>query len=218
MGPIPHDSDPAPEAGDPEQSEAERTISELDRREALWIAAARAVSHDLRSPLTSIIAALQTMARLGPVLEADDHKRLLDSALAATERMRHVADDLLLAAGDESPAKAVPGTHLAALVREAAGSVPVESEPDLPAVTTHARRLARALTDLITGKHSAAESVALSCGSAGIRIEISPAPPADRHGFAVHLIVSAGGSIDWTDSAAIVSLPRHDPEPPAGLV
>ena len=70
--PTPGAADRAPDPADAPHHDPKPTIAELERREALWTAAARAVSHDLRIPLTTIIAALQTMARLGPEIAEDD--------------------------------------------------------------------------------------------------------------------------------------------------
>jgi len=195
----------------------------LRRRADLWTAAARAVSHDLRTPLTTIVAALQTMARSGLDLAVSDTRSLLDSALAQADRMRRAADDLLLASGEKARRVPVPAEQVLVIVRSATGtgeSAPpeVRIDPALPEITTDVHHLERALTDLIGGRHGAADAISVKNRSAGLAIVITPAPPEDRSAFAKQLIESAGGHIEWTGDTVTVTLPRRIPVAPESLV
>jgi len=200
-----------------------RAAAVLQRRADLWTAAARAVSHDLRTPLTTIVAALQTMSRSGLDLSMPDTRSLLDSALGQADRMRRATDDLLLASGEEARRVPVPAEQVLTLVRDIAGAgdgVPpeVRAGPTLPETTTDVHHLERALTDLIGGRYGAADTISVENRSAGLAIVVAPAPPEDRLAFAKQLIESAGGRIEWTADAVTVTLPRRIPVAPESLV
>jgi two-component system, OmpR family, sensor histidine kinase KdpD len=67
----------------------------LRRSDSIKTAILRAVSHDLRSPLTTIRAALEALESSDLDLDADDRERLLGTALVGTKQLNRVVRNLL---------------------------------------------------------------------------------------------------------------------------
>jgi two-component system sensor histidine kinase KdpD len=67
----------------------------LRRSDAVKTAVLRAVSHDLRSPLTAITTSAEALARFGDALDDADRAGLLDAILVESARLDRLVADLL---------------------------------------------------------------------------------------------------------------------------
>ena len=130
----------------------------LRRSDALKTALLRAVSHDLRSPLTAILAAAGALAnpdlRLGP----DDREALVGAIREEAARLDRVVGDLLdlsrLEAGAVDPHRELwPADELVARALESVGDeggrVIVELGEGAPPVLVDAAQIERVLANLI---------------------------------------------------------------------
>jgi two-component system, OmpR family, sensor histidine kinase KdpD len=130
----------------------------LRRSDALKTALLRAVSHDLRSPLTAILAGAGALANAELDLDDADRDALVDAIGVEARRLDRVVRDLLDISRLESGA-AEPHLELWAvdeLVGRALESLPVGSErviveldPDAPPVRVDAAQVERVLANLI---------------------------------------------------------------------
>jgi two-component system sensor histidine kinase KdpD len=139
--------------------EAEALEAEaLRRSDALKTALLRTVSHDLRSPLTAILASAGALAN--PELRLDDADRavLADAIREEATRLDRVVRDLLdlsrLEAGTAEPHRELwPVDELVARALESVGPaaerVLVEIAPDAPPVQVDAAQIERVLANLI---------------------------------------------------------------------
>ncbi|TFH85205.1 DUF4118 domain-containing protein [Billgrantia azerbaijanica] len=81
--------------------ERTRLVAELsevrvsEENERLRSALLASVSHDLRTPLASIIGSASSLRELEPQLSADDRRELLDGILAESERLNRYIQNLL---------------------------------------------------------------------------------------------------------------------------
>jgi len=129
--------------------------SALRRSDEIKTAVLRSVSHDLRSPLTAIVAAGDALS--SPSLEAADRLELADTIAHESRRLARLVDQLLdlsrLQAGTAEPREdwcsldeviraAVDDTGAAERVRLAIA-------PDLPLIRADAGQLRRAIANLI---------------------------------------------------------------------
>jgi len=116
------------------------------------------VSHEIRSPLTSIIGALQTLQRLAPAPEGSDAEKIVAIALVRADRLHTLVDDLLVALRPERAHRLQRSRpiDLGTLVGDAVDAVP--GGPDLVevirpgspvTVTLDADRVHRILVNLI---------------------------------------------------------------------
>ena len=139
--------------------EAEALEAEaLRRSDALKTALLRAVSHDLRSPLTAILASADALASPGLALEADDRLELAQAIRDEAERLDRVVGQLLdlsrLEAGAVEPhselwhVDELVGQALAGLGADAA-RVRLEIRPETPPVEVDAAQVERVLANLI---------------------------------------------------------------------
>jgi two-component system sensor histidine kinase KdpD len=130
----------------------------LRRSDALKTALLRTVSHDLRSPLTAILAAAGALAN--PELQLDDADRavLADAIREEATRLDRVVRDLLdlsrLEAGSAEPHRELwPVDELVAQALESVGPaadrVVVEIGDDAPPVQVDAAQIERVLANLI---------------------------------------------------------------------
>jgi two-component system sensor histidine kinase KdpD len=146
-------------AVDRAELEAEALEAEaLRRSDALKTALLRAVSHDLRSPLTAILAAAGALANPELSLDAGDRAGLAEAIRAEASRLDRVVGELLdlsrLEAGAVEPHLELwPVDELVSQalehVGEGAARVVVELDPDAPPVRADAAQIERALTNLI---------------------------------------------------------------------
>lgn len=78
-----------------ELREAHDLATQEAEREALRAALLSAVSHDLKTPLVSIIGSLSTLKHLGTKLPEDDRQELLNTASEEAERLHAVIHNVL---------------------------------------------------------------------------------------------------------------------------
>ena len=139
--------------------EAEALEAEaLRRSDVVKTALLRAVSHDLRSPLTAIVASADALASDELQLHEDDHAALVAAIREEAARLDRVVANLLdvsrLEAGaidshlelwsvDELVGQAIEG------VREGAERIVVELDPRSPPVRVDAGQIERVLANLI---------------------------------------------------------------------
>jgi two-component system sensor histidine kinase KdpD len=158
-----------------DREELERSALEaeaLRRSDAIKTTLLRAVSHDLRSPLTAIAAAAGGLEH--PELELDEHDRaeLLETIVTEAARLEHMVADLLdlsrLQAGAVSPVRELwsvdelVGAALDEVHDEGATSVDVPAE--LPPVEVDAAQTRRVLVNLLENAHRHART------ATGVRI------------------------------------------------
>ena len=139
--------------------EAEALEAEaLRRSDALKTALLRAVSHDLRSPLTAILASADALASPGLSLAADERLELAEAIRDEAARLDRVVGQLLdlsrLEAGAVEPHRELwhvdelVGQALAGLGADAA-RVQLEIRPETPPVEVDAAQVERVLANLI---------------------------------------------------------------------
>jgi two-component system sensor histidine kinase KdpD len=139
--------------------EAEALEAEaLRRSDALKTALLRSVSHDLRSPLTAILASADALASPALVLRDDDRLALAETIRAEAARLDRVVEQLLdlsrLEAGAAEPHREL--WHVDELVSQSltglgaeAARVRVEIAPNTPPVEVDAAQVERVLANLI---------------------------------------------------------------------
>jgi two-component system sensor histidine kinase KdpD len=130
----------------------------LRRSDALKTALLRAVSHDLRSPLTAILASADALASPGLSLEDEDRLELAEAIRDEAARLDRVVGQLLdlsrLEAGAVEPHRELwpvdelVGQALAGLGADAA-RVTLEIRPETPPVEVDAAQVERVLANLI---------------------------------------------------------------------
>jgi two-component system sensor histidine kinase KdpD len=130
----------------------------LRRSDAIKTAVLRAVSHDLQSPLTAVIAATGTLRNPALTLTAEEQDGLLETVALEAGRLERLVRDLLdlsrLEAGAAAPAPevwTVDELVAQALAEVGAGSERVRTSipADVPPVWTDAVQLRRALANLL---------------------------------------------------------------------
>jgi two-component system, OmpR family, sensor histidine kinase KdpD len=129
--------------------------SALRRTDEIKTAVLRSVSHDLRSPLTAIVAAGDALS--SPSLDAEDRIELADTIAHESRRLTRLVDQLLdlarLEAGNAAPH--ADWCSLEEVIRAAIEDtgtpdrVRLAIEADLPLVRADAGQLRRALANLI---------------------------------------------------------------------
>ena len=129
--------------------------SALRRSDEIKTAVLRSVSHDLRSPLTAIVAAGDALG--SPSLEAEDRLELADTIAHESRRLARLVDQLLdlarLQAGTADPRE--DWCSLEEVIRAAVEDtgaperVRLSIAPDLPLLRADAGQLRRAVANLI---------------------------------------------------------------------
>ena len=127
----------------------------LRRSDDIKTALLRSVSHDLRSPLTAVVAAGDALA--SPELSTDDRLELADTIVQASRRLARLVDQLLdlsrLQAGAAEPRQ--DWISLDEVVRAAVEDtgaperVRLAIAPDLPLIRADAGQLQRAIANLV---------------------------------------------------------------------
>ncbi|MFH1330411.1 MAG: histidine kinase dimerization/phospho-acceptor domain-containing protein [Actinomycetota bacterium] len=178
-----------------------------------------AVDHDLRTPLTTILGALQTLALPEFAPTDPDLAALLSSALAQAKRLRFLLGDLLLASSPAPRREALLPDALRALIADAARSgmgeeaaVPIEVPAGLPPVTVDPPALRRALDGVLRRacRRGLAARVEVTAWGEDAVIAIS----ADGEGplvpdLSTRLAGAMGGTLDESsgaDGTAVVQL------------
>lgn len=184
----------------------------LRRSDVVKTAILRAVSHDLRSPLTGILTAGTALGSAS--LDPEDREALAAGVVADAERLSHVVDNLLdlsrLEAGTAPPRTdwcAIDEVlHVAA--EQAGADVRFALDADLPLVRADPAQLERAFTNLIAnaGLHGGGEPVSVRARVVGPRLVVR--------------IVDRGPGISAADQERIFEPfwrgAAHDPARPAG--
>ena len=153
--------------------------SALRRSDEIKTAVLRSVSHDLRSPLTAIVAAGEALA--SPALEDADRAELADAIAHESARLTRLVDQLLdlsrLQAGAAEPRP--DWVSLEEVIRAAvedAGAPPdrvkLAIAPDLPLIRADATQLRRAFANLIENalRYGAGHPVSVRARVSGGRI------------------------------------------------
>jgi two-component system, OmpR family, sensor histidine kinase KdpD len=137
------------------QAEAVETAA-LRRSDDVKTALLRAVSHDLRTPLTAIVAAGHALGTAS--LSAEDRKELSAAVVEEGARLAALVEKLLdlskLQAGGAEPRRdwvSLEDVLLAARdgLTERSGKVRITTDPDLPDVRADAAQLERAFANLL---------------------------------------------------------------------
>lgn len=151
-------------------------VAESDARDAVKTAVLRAVSHDLRSPLTSILTA---GSALGSARISDEDRAALSAGVVEeAQRLSHLIDDLLDMSKLETGA-AEPRADWCALDellhtagQLAGGEVTYVIDGDLPLLKADAAQLERAFENLIANarRHSGGGPVSVRARRVGERV------------------------------------------------
>ncbi|MBJ7328899.1 MAG: DUF4118 domain-containing protein [Solirubrobacteraceae bacterium] len=151
----------------------------LRRSDDLKTAILRAVSHDLRSPLTSIITSADALA--SPALQEDERAGLVAAVGEDARRLTRLVDQLLdlsrLQAGSAEPRP--DWVSIPELVTEALRAIGARDgefeeriDPDVPLVQADAGQLERALANLLENarQHSGGHPVSIRARAVGSRL------------------------------------------------
>ncbi len=166
------------------QSEAVETAA-LRRSNDVKTALLRAVSHDLRSPLTTIVAAGAALASAS--LAAEDREELSSAVVTEGQRLAALVDKLLdlskLQGGGAAPRRewvSIEEVVLAARASlgpggDAAVPILVNVDADLPEVNADAAQLERAFANLLenASRYSGKAPVSVNASLIGQRIVVS---------------------------------------------
>ncbi|HYZ28570.1 MAG TPA: ATP-binding protein [Thermoleophilaceae bacterium] len=162
----------------------ERTVETraLRRSDSLKTALLRAVSHDLRSPLTAIRAAGGSID--SPTIDPDQRHELAEVITGEADRLTRVVEDLLdLSRLESGTADTHPEPVSVDEVLDAAAASPslraaaldIQLPPDLPAVRADPAQLERVLSNLLENavRHSTnGEAVAVRGNASGERVHL----------------------------------------------
>jgi two-component system sensor histidine kinase KdpD len=150
----------------------------LRRSDDIKTALLRAVSHDLRSPLTAIAAAGEALA--SPRLTGTEREELAAAVVGESSRLSRLVDKLLdlsrLQGGAAAPRPewcSVDEVLRAAIEdRPHAPGYNVAIDPDLPLIRADAAQLERAFANLIENaiRHGGARSIAVRARAVGHRV------------------------------------------------
>jgi two-component system sensor histidine kinase KdpD len=130
----------------------------LRHADALKTALLRAVSHDLRTPLMAISTSAGALARPDLNISAEDREELLETILAASDRLDHLVGNLLdlsrLQAGAAEPEqRLVDFDELVAGALEELGAegarIDVSLPDDLPPISVDPHQIQRAIVNLL---------------------------------------------------------------------
>jgi two-component system, OmpR family, sensor histidine kinase KdpD len=157
------------------QAEAVETAA-LRRSDDVKTAVLRAVSHDLRTPLTTIVAAGHALA--GGSLTAEERSELSAAVVGEGQRLAGLVEKLLdlsrLQAGSAEPRQDwVSLEEVILAAREGgAGEVRVTIDPEVPALRADAAQLERAFANLLENarRYSSGQPVYVSIRRSGARV------------------------------------------------
>jgi two-component system, OmpR family, sensor histidine kinase KdpD len=151
----------------------------LRRSDEIKTAVLRAVSHDLRSPLTAIVASAEALA--SPALEEDERRELAAGVTSESARLARLIDKLLelsrLQAGAAEPHR--DWCSVEEVLREAmesAGLAPdrvrLVVDRDLPLILADAGQLERAFANLLenAARYSAGQPISVRARVTGGRL------------------------------------------------
>jgi two-component system, OmpR family, sensor histidine kinase KdpD len=157
------------------QAEAVETAA-LRRSDDVKTAVLRAVSHDLRTPLTTIVAAGHALA--GTSLSAEERSEMSAAVVGEGQRLAGLVEKLLdlsrLQAGSAEPRQDWVSLEEVILAAREGGSgeVRVAIDPDVPALRADAAQLERAFANLLENarRYSSGQPVHVSIRRSGARV------------------------------------------------
>lgn len=137
--------------------ERENRAVALERADATSTAILRAVSHDLRTPLATMRAAVDGLVAGGPALDPADRRTLVTVVDSATDQLEHLIDNLLdlsrLQTGLLQPVlrpRSLEEILPLAVTGHPPGTVQLELEESTPLVRTDAGLLERVVANLVS--------------------------------------------------------------------
>jgi two-component system sensor histidine kinase KdpD len=160
------------------QAEAVETAA-LRRSDDVKTALLRAVSHDLRTPLTAIVAAGHALASRS--LTEQDRSELSEAVVDEGERLAGLVEKLLdlsrLQAGHAEPRRELVSVEelvLAAVQSSPLlGDVRVSIEPGVPELRADAAQLERAIANLLENATRFSDTIAVNARRSGDRVLVS---------------------------------------------
>ncbi len=195
-------------------------VNRLHRQAELCVDLVGAVSHDLRTPLTSIVGVLQTLARTDLAPTNPEAITLLNSALTQAERLRSLIEDLLVSPGAGMQLTPIEATILKSIVTQAITAAGIERYEidvpgNLPTVFLDAHHLRRVLVAIledaagIEGQVLATATIA--DGALVISVEVTPpdshTTPSARLALALRLVEAMEGTLYVEDGAVQLRFP-----------
>ena len=149
----------------------------LRRSDELKTALLRSVSHDLRSPLTAIVAAGDALG--SPAIDAGERDELAEVVRVESARLSRLVDQLLdlsrLESGAAEPRRdwsSIEEIARAAADQVAGGAFELAFDPGLPLVNADGAQLERALVNVLenAARHSGGQAVAVHARTVGPRL------------------------------------------------
>ena len=136
--------------------ERENRAAALERADATSTAILRAVSHDLRTPLATMRAAVDGLVSGDPALDEADRRTLVEAVDSSTDQLEHLIDNLLdlsrIQTGLLHPVlrpRSLEEILPIAVAGHPPGSVVLELEESAPFVRTDAGLLERVVANLV---------------------------------------------------------------------
>jgi two-component system sensor histidine kinase KdpD len=214
------------------QAEAVETAA-LRRSDDVKTALLRAVSHDLRTPLTAIVAAGHALST--PSLTEEDRADLSAGVIAEGERLADLVEKLLdlskLQAGGAAPRREwVSIDDVIEAARQALPSgdaVRVALDPDLPEIRADAAQLERVLANLLENASRYSAEVSVNAHRSGQQLMVSVVDQgpgigaAERERIFEPFYRGAGastGSGPWTGSGLGLAIARGFVEAGGGSI
>jgi K+-sensing histidine kinase KdpD len=205
-------------------------MDRLHRQAELCVELVGAVSHDLRTPLTSIVGVLQTLARTDMAPTNPDAVALLNSALNQAERLRSLIEDLLMSPGDGMQPTPIEAIILKNIIVQAINAAGIERHEvdvpeSLPTVFLDAHHLRRVLVAILEDAASREGEVIVTANISDdalvISVEVSPpgshATPSARLALALRLVEAMEGTLHVQDGAVELRFPLRSVAELAGL-
>ena len=133
----------------------ERSMAALDASVGSQRQLVADASHELRTPVTSVRTNIELLQQLGPEMDPEEHRRVLDEVVGQLEELTILINDLIDLARGEEPGEEVEDVRLDMLVEEvvqranvrASATLHMDLEPALVAGVP--ARLERAVSNLI---------------------------------------------------------------------
>jgi two-component system sensor histidine kinase MprB len=133
----------------------ERSMNALDASVGSQRQLVADASHELRTPVTSVRTNIELLQQLGPQMDAEEHRRVLDEVVTQLEDLTRLINDLIDLARGEEPSGEAEDVRLDLLVEEVVQKTHARSSATLqmdlePAIVAGVpARLERAVGNLI---------------------------------------------------------------------
>lgn len=183
--------------------EMSQKMSELAQLKSDFVSV---VSHELRSPITSIIGSLRTLMRPQLRLDSDTARELVATAARQADRLRALIEDLLVASrldSDALPVRPQP-TRIGELVDDLLSDLPasdrivVHIDGELPVVDVDPDHLRRILRNLLENslKYASESTIEVFARTSGDEVWLSvvdhgPGIPYELHDHIFHPFTQA---------------------------